>query len=1071
MARIPAAELERLKEDIALVRLVESTGVELKAHGADRIGRCPFHEDKTPSLVVSPKKNLWHCLGACQTGGTVIDWVMQSQGVSFRHAVEILQEGHPLGAVAQGKHENVAQRSTTQKLKSDMATDVDDQALLAQVIDFYHETLKASPEALNYLEQRGLRAAGLIDHFKLGFANRTLGYRLPAKTRKAGAALRGQLQRIGVIRSSGHEHFNGSLVIPVMDENGLISEVYGRKVTPNLRKGTPQHLYLPGPHAGVFNIAALRATNEIILCESLIDALTFWAAGFRNVTASYGTAGFTDEIKQALIDHAIERILVAYDRDAAGNQAADKLADELAAAGLTCFRILFPKGMDANEYALQVTPAVKSLGLAIRKAQWLGGEIANPGMAPSVTSGADVEAVEAETAEDADAVVDAGGAADDIPEPPPAADDQSNGRDDVTHDSVMPSLVAPPQEAASQEASPLPAAPVSPADTVRAEQNEHEAVIVLGERRYRVRGLEKNLSFDQLRVNVLVSRIRASDDDNLPSRSDLPGRSDLPTCNVFHVDTLDLYSARHRAAFIKQAALEIKVEETVIRHDLGQVLLKLEALQAEQIEQALEKDKPSVTLNDTEREAALELLQDPRLLDRILADFSACGLVGEETNKLVGYLACVSRKLDRPLAVIIQSTSAAGKSALMEAVLDLMPSEEAVHYSAMTGQSLFYLGETDVKHKILSIAEETGVTEASYALKLLQSQGELSIASTGKDAATGKLVTQEYRVEGPVMLFLTTSAVEIDEELLNRCLVLTVNETREQTQAIHVAQRAQHTLEGLLAERHSQDIIGLHRNAQRLLRPLLVANPYAEQLSFRDEKTRMRRDHLKYLTLIRAITLLHQHQRVLRTAEHNGQRLEYIEVTLEDIRVANRLAHEVLGRTLDELPPQTRNLLTKVNAMLVARAAKEALQKSAIRFTRRDVREHTGWGNTQLKVHLHRLEEMEYLLVHRGGRGQSFVYELVYDGEGEDGHAFLMGLTDPDTLVAGDQWSGSEAEKSESGRCQVGPGSERLNGESLTASIACDEAAENEAAHVTGTAVAERSYRSDSPALVAAPKP
>ena len=84
MARIPAAELERLKQEIALERLVEASGVELKAHGADRIGHCPFHDDKTPSLVVSPKKNLWHCLGACQTGGTVIDWVMKSQGVEYR---------------------------------------------------------------------------------------------------------------------------------------------------------------------------------------------------------------------------------------------------------------------------------------------------------------------------------------------------------------------------------------------------------------------------------------------------------------------------------------------------------------------------------------------------------------------------------------------------------------------------------------------------------------------------------------------------------------------------------------------------------------------------------------------------------------------------------------------------------------------------------------------------------------------------------------------------------------------------------------------------------------------------
>ncbi len=125
----------------------------------------------------------------------------------------------------------------------------------------------------------------------------------------------------------------------------------------------------------------------------------------------------------------------------------------------------------------------------------------------------------------------------------------------------------------------------------------------------------------------------------------------------------------------------------------------------------------------------------------------------------------------------------------MDAVLSLMPEEERVSYSAMTGQSLFYMGETDLQHKILAIVEEEGAERASYALKLLQSEGELTIASTGKDPASGRLVTEEYRVTGPVMIFLTTTAMDVDEELLNRCLVLTVDEGREQTRAIHERQR------------------------------------------------------------------------------------------------------------------------------------------------------------------------------------------------------------------------------------------------------------------------------------------
>ncbi|MFN3402205.1 MAG: hypothetical protein ACK4Z4_17825, partial [Ferrovibrio sp.] len=230
-------------------------------------------------------------------------------------------------------------------------------------------------------------------------------------------------------------------------------------------------------------------------------------------------------------------------------------------------------------------------------------------------------------------------------------------------------------------------------------------------------------------------------------------------------------------------------------------MIALEPLQEAAIRGALQPDASSdaPALTDAEEAAGLALLRSPDLAARIVADVEAIGVVGEGTNALVGYLAMVSRLLDKPLAILIQSTSAAGKSTLMDALLSLMPERERVHYSAMTGQSLFYLGEGDLRHKILAIAEEEGVRQAAYALKLLQSQGELSIASTGKDPATGKLVTAEYRVEGPVMLCLTTTAIDIDEELLNRCLVLTINETAEQTAAIQQRQRQARTLAGLHA--------------------------------------------------------------------------------------------------------------------------------------------------------------------------------------------------------------------------------------------------------------------------------
>jgi post-segregation antitoxin (ccd killing protein) len=312
----------------------------------------------------------------------------------------------------------------------------------------------------------------------------------------------------------------------------------------------------------------------------------------------------------------------------------------------------------------------------------------------------------------------------------------------------------------------------------------------------------------------------------------------------------------------------------------------------------------------------------------------------------------------------------------------------------MTGQALFYLGEQDLKNKILAIAEEEGAEQTSYALKLLQSEGEVSIASTGKNAVTGNLETQEYRVEGPVMLFSTTTAIDIDEELMNRCLVLSVDESRAQTQAIHAAQRQRRTLAGLKAKKEKERLIRLHQNAQRLLRPLAVMNPYADRLTFLDDKTRTRRDHEKYLGLIDVIALLHQYQREVKREVLDGEALEYLEVTIEDIATANRLSHEVLGRSLDELPPQTRRLLQLMSEWVSEQCQQTNIKPCDYRFSRKDVRAMSGWTDFQVKKHLRRLEELEYVLVHSGSRGKSIVYELLYQGEGGDGESFLMGLLD-----------------------------------------------------------------------------
>jgi len=987
MGRIPDEELERIKRAVAVANLARRRGVELAPHGKDLIGLCPFHNDHNPSLVITPDKNLWHCFGACQDpkGGSVIDWVRKAEGVSFRQAVELLRR-HDV-ALTPATARPVVKVGTVKKLPCPIPIGASDQTALRCAVDFYVETLKDSPEALAYLERRRIGHAGAIDHFKLGYSNRTFGYYLADSNRDEGAKIRGQLQRLGVYSVKGHERFNGSIVIPVMDENGSITEMYGRKIRDDLRDGTAYHLYLPGPHKGVWNVSSLAASKEAILCEALIDALTFWCAGFRNVTASYGVEGFTADHLHALRMSEVEKVLIAYDRDEAGDRAATKLAAILMGYGFEVSRVNFPDGEDANSFACSVSDPADALGVLLRGAAWIG--------------------------RGKSSIVDMPVAAKEKISPPSAAE-ESPGEKSLTPAAPDPADVgdigtcgaggADPAAADLHECAPLEAH-ARPEAAAIPSGNGHQLDEVFDGRAWRIRGIEKNTTYGVLRVSVRVS-----------------------IGDRFHLDTVDLANARHRAAFLKAASTETSLSEDMLKDDLRRLLLKLEELQDNLIQKAINPPDATVTLTEAEKEEALAFLRAPDLLDQIVKDFESIGIVGEEVNALTGYLACVSRKFKDPLAIIIQSASAAGKTTLMDAILSLMPKEEREQFSAVTGQALFYMGEKNLKHKILAIVEEKGAENATYAIKLLQSEGKLVIASTGKDPTTGKHVAFESRVEGPVVIIITTTNYEIDEELLNRVLVITINEDREQTERIHELQRERETLEGVLRQERRDDILRRHQNAQRLLRPIRVVNRYAKQLKFLSTQLRTRRDHPKYLTLIRSIALLHQYQRPVKQTQDGPRVISYIEVMPKDIEGANRIANVVLGRSLDELQPQTRRLLTLLDDMVTAKTNGGKITRAAFRFGRRDVREFTGWSDTPLKIHMARLVEMEFLILHRG-RGQSFVYELIYDGQGKDGAPFCMGLIDPATLEQpydGDRsWQNADRSGSEGSRSGSGPGAVR----------------------------------------------
>jgi hypothetical protein len=515
---------------------------------------------------------------------------------------------------------------------------------------------------------------------------------------------------------------------------------------------------------------------------------------------------------------------------------------------------------------------------------------------------------------------------------------------------------------------------------VKAERRHYEPtesgfVVQYGERRYEVRGVEKT----GLKLRLTVKAVK-------------PGQCD--TREKFHLDTVDLNSNRSRVLFAKVCAELFGEKEDLVAEDVTRLIGLAEAWTP-----AAKEDKAGAPkMTRTDEEEALEFLKDHSLFNRILEDFETIGLTGEEANKITAYLAATSRKLDEPLSILIQSRSAAGKSTLQDAVISLMPTEDYVKYTRLTDQALFYKEEDSLVHKLLAIEEEHGARGASYSIRNIQSSNYLSIAATGKDPATGKLRTEEYRVRGPVSLMLTTTEVELDYETSNRFVTLTIDESREMTARILAKQRERETMEGFRKKIEAGRVMIRHQNAQRLLRPLGVVNPYARYLTYPAESLRARRDQKKYLGLIRAIAFLLQYQRPVKVMDEGGEAREYVEVTIEDIELANRLAGEILGRMLDDLSPPSRALLKLIREMVKARCAELKVEPHEYHFTRRDVREWVQWSDFQIKCHIKQLEELEYLYSVVGKKGKEYVYELLYTGDGEEGKPFLSGLMSVERL-------------------------------------------------------------------------
>lgn len=464
--------------------------------------------------------------------------------------------------------------------------------------------------------------------------------------------------------------------------------------------------------------------------------------------------------------------------------------------------------------------------------------------------------------------------------------------------------------------------------------------------------------------------------------------------NAFHTggawtqDRIDLYLHRDRLKLSRHLMTQLGLSRLDAESQLAQIYAKAEEwVKGFQRQNAAEsKEIAPEPMSELERQEALVFLKQPGLLEELLKDIESLGYIGEENAKLLAYLIGVSRKLPKPLSGIILSQSGCGKSTLTDVIEQLTPPEDVLSFTRITAQALQYMAQTMLQGKLIIVEERAGAESAEYSIRILQSRQRLVQAVPQKDPATGKIATQIIVVEGPVAYLETTTDAKINHENATRCFEITLDESQEQTERIQEAQRNHRLPTTHNRLRQAEAIRKKHHQAQRLLEPVLVFVPFADQLTFPSKKLRNRRDQERFLSLIDASAFLHQHQRERGKTEDGDA---YVLASLDDYRLAYRLAQRVLQVTLHELSRGAQDVWRQVCEWVNAEAG------GSIRdflFTRRDLRQLTGAEDHQLRLALQELVDMEYLEVATGATGRAFQYRLLISNEAEA----------PATLIAPD---------------------------------------------------------------------
>jgi len=433
--------------------------------------------------------------------------------------------------------------------------------------------------------------------------------------------------------------------------------------------------------------------------------------------------------------------------------------------------------------------------------------------------------------------------------------------------------------------------------------------------------------------------------------------------------SLDLYNESQTEKLVKKTAERFTLSTAYIQKAVGELTNLIEEYRLNAIDNNKLKSintRPALTKEDTIE--AENFLKQPELLKITGELIGKSGVIGEEANRLIMYLVFTSRKTNRPLHIISFGSSGAGKSHLQEKVGELIPEEDKIEITSVSGNAFYYYDKDELGHKLILIEDYDGVLSALYPIRELQSKQKIRKTITVRDR-NGNVKTLHLTVHGPVSIGGCTTSEHIYEDNANRSFLIYLDESEAQDERVMTFQRLLSA--GKIDLTEQQRIQRLLQNSQRLLQPISVRNPYAEQLVIPKEVFKPRRTNAHYIAFIEAITFYKQYQREHKIDKTSGE--IYIETTLEDIAEANELMKDILLKKSDELGYATRKYFEQLKQYLKATGQKTFIN-SAIR---KEFREHPS----KQKRFMIELQQYGFIYKQEGNRKKGFVYGIVSDEE------------------------------------------------------------------------------------------